>query len=296
MSTLAQAICVTTYFYISTRHHSEFDCHSHVATMVRLTPDVILHSPQHLNCVGAYELTLRSLALPALENLGSTRDGFDTIDLSCNQIPTLGGHAIPRSPRLTALYLGSNCIRDITPGLASSVPNLTTLVLSNNSIATLADLNLDELALLTSLHTFALAGNPIIAAEPGLRSLLIHKIPSLGFIDFERVTKADRVAAVAAYGKPIDPHDGAKKGKNSKKRRLKEPNSSGPMDAENADTLAYDDEPANPAAATVAKLTKADVDAIKAAIVSATSLEQVTALQAVLQTGDTSAIKAIVHR
>lgn len=38
----------------------------------RLTPELILHSPQYMNCVGQYELDLRGKRLSAIENLGAT--------------------------------------------------------------------------------------------------------------------------------------------------------------------------------------------------------------------------------
>lgn len=38
----------------------------------RLTPELILRSPQYMNCVGEYELDLRANRLVNIENLGAT--------------------------------------------------------------------------------------------------------------------------------------------------------------------------------------------------------------------------------
>ena len=38
----------------------------------RLTPELILRSPQYMNCVKEYELDLRANRLTMIENLGAT--------------------------------------------------------------------------------------------------------------------------------------------------------------------------------------------------------------------------------
>lgn len=38
----------------------------------RLTPELILRSPQYMNCVNQYELDLRGSRITAIENLGAT--------------------------------------------------------------------------------------------------------------------------------------------------------------------------------------------------------------------------------
>jgi Leucine-rich repeat (LRR) protein len=55
----------------------------------------------------------------------------------------------PLSPRLRTLLLARNRISSIQPSLANSIPNLTTLVLTSNNFAELADL--DVLATFSNL-------------------------------------------------------------------------------------------------------------------------------------------------
>jgi hypothetical protein len=38
----------------------------------RLTAELVLRSPQYMNCVGEYEIDLRANRLTAIENLGTT--------------------------------------------------------------------------------------------------------------------------------------------------------------------------------------------------------------------------------
>lgn len=38
----------------------------------RLTPELILRSPQYMNCVNQYELDLRGSKITTIENLGAT--------------------------------------------------------------------------------------------------------------------------------------------------------------------------------------------------------------------------------
>jgi hypothetical protein len=38
----------------------------------RLTPELILKSPQYMNCINLYELDLRGCRITAIENLGAT--------------------------------------------------------------------------------------------------------------------------------------------------------------------------------------------------------------------------------
>lgn len=74
----------------------------------KLTADLVLESPQGLNPVGDYELDLRRNKLAVIENLGATRDQFESIDLSENEIMRLDG--FPKLQRLEQLLLSRNRI------------------------------------------------------------------------------------------------------------------------------------------------------------------------------------------
>lgn len=175
---------------------------------MRLTSDVVQHAPASLNCLGLRQLLLRDRAIPVIENLALTHNSFDLIDLSGNMITELGD-GFPPSPRLHALYLGGNRITRIKRGLADSLPNLTVLVLSGNRIASLADLNLEELGRMSKLEVLSLCDNPVERVV-GWRQNVVDALPSLMVLNFEKVKQSER----AALNAHLD------KGKSAKKRKL----------------------------------------------------------------------------
>ena len=85
----------------------------------------------------------------------------DAIDFTDNDIQMLGN--FPLSPRLRTLLLARNRISSIQPSLANSIPNLTTLVLTSNNFAELADL--DVLATFGRLTHLVLLENPVTRKE-----------------------------------------------------------------------------------------------------------------------------------
>jgi U2 small nuclear ribonucleoprotein A' len=85
----------------------------------------------------------------------------DAIDFTDNDIATIGN--FPLSPRLSTLLFARNRITQIQPNLAASIPNLTTLVLTSNNIAELADL--DPLRKFTKLTHVTLLENPVTRKE-----------------------------------------------------------------------------------------------------------------------------------
>lgn len=92
----------------------------------------------------------------------------DAIDLTDNDIQFLGN--FPLSARLRTLLLARNRITSIQPGLAKALPNLTTLVLTANNFAELADL--DHLSHLTKLTHLVLSENPVARKEVRLHGVL----------------------------------------------------------------------------------------------------------------------------
>jgi U2 small nuclear ribonucleoprotein A' len=74
----------------------------------------------------------------------------------------------PLSPRLRTLLLARNRISSVQPSLANSIPNLTTLVLTSNNFAELADL--DILATFRHLTHLVLLENPATRKEVGSSS------------------------------------------------------------------------------------------------------------------------------
>lgn len=98
--------------------------------------------------------------IPTIENLG-VAGPQDAIDFTDNDITSITN--FPHSPRLSTLLLARNRITNIQPNLFQSIPNLTTLVLSNNNVAELADL--DPLQKFTKLTHLSLIENPVARKE-----------------------------------------------------------------------------------------------------------------------------------
>ncbi|KAL9027662.1 MAG: hypothetical protein Q9196_003850 [Gyalolechia fulgens] len=98
--------------------------------------------------------------IPAIENLGVAKD-HDAIDFTDNDINSLSN--FPLSPRLHTLLLGRNRVNSIQPTISKSIPNLTTLILTSNNIAELADV--DALRHFPRLIHLSLLENPVTRKE-----------------------------------------------------------------------------------------------------------------------------------
>ncbi|KAA8495007.1 putative U2 small nuclear ribonucleoprotein A' [Porphyridium purpureum] len=162
---------------------------------MRLTSDVVAASPQFQNCVGLYELDLRGLGLEALDNLGLLQDRFGALDVSDNRIREL--LPFPRMVKLEMLLAAKNRISHIRSGLLARLPNLRVLVLTQNLIESLYALT--ELHHCQRLRTLVLKENPV-TAQKYYRPFLIYLLPSLQYLDFVRVTLAERQAAKSLFG------------------------------------------------------------------------------------------------
>ncbi|KAF1333756.1 U2 small nuclear ribonucleoprotein a', partial [Globisporangium splendens] len=161
---------------------------------MRLTADVILRAQVSINPLRERELSLRGLKAPAIENLGVTKDGFDCIDLSDNEIKKLEN--FPRLKRLRMLLLHNNHISKFQDNLADSIANLEYLILTGNKIAQLAEI--DRLVGFTKLDTLVLGGNPVTKCKY-YREYVIHKLPQLKVLDFKKIKPHDREAAKVLF-------------------------------------------------------------------------------------------------
>ncbi|KKY13709.1 putative small nuclear ribonucleoprotein a [Phaeomoniella chlamydospora] len=166
---------------------------------MRLTAELIHNSLSYLNPLNERELDLRGHKIPAIENLGVAKD-HDAIDFTDNDIASLSN--FPLIPRLQTLLLARNRISQIQNNIANSIPNLTTLVLTSNNINELADL--DPLRLCSRLTHLSLLENPVRRKE-NYRSWLIWRLPSLRFLDFERIKDAEREKAAELFGTAEEP-------------------------------------------------------------------------------------------
>ncbi|KAK2627747.1 hypothetical protein QTJ16_002393 [Diplocarpon rosae] len=166
---------------------------------MRLTADLIHSSLSYLNPLKERELDLRGHKIPAIENLG-VAGPHDAIDFTDNDIQVLGN--FPLSTRLRTLLLARNRITGIQPSLANSIPNLTTLVLTANNFAELADL--DTLSTFKQLTHLVLLENPVTRKEH-YRYWVIWRCPSVRFFDYRKVKDAEREKARELFGSTSEP-------------------------------------------------------------------------------------------
>ncbi|CAO3590830.1 unnamed protein product [Absidia cylindrospora] len=142
----------------------------------------------HINPLKDCELVLRSkFEIPAIENLGGTKDLNDTIDFTNNDLRVLGN--FPRLNRLKHLLLANNCISKIELGLGPVLPELETIVLTNNSIEELSDI--EPLSSLNKLYHLVLLDNPVTKKEH-YRLYVIYKLPTLRVLDFNKIKQKER--------------------------------------------------------------------------------------------------------
>lgn len=118
------------------------------------------------------------------------QDQHDAIDFTDNAIITLGN--LPLLKRLTTLLLANNRVQNISPSIHLSVPNLQTLVLTNNNICELGDL--EPLKEVKHLKYISLLGNPV-SEKKWYREWLAWRIPGLRVLDFQRIRDKVRSAA-----------------------------------------------------------------------------------------------------
>jgi U2 small nuclear ribonucleoprotein A' len=126
---------------------------------MRLSAELLNSAEQRPNPLGERELILRGRGIPAVENLGVTRDAFDTIDFTDNRLTRLEN--FPRLLRLTSLILAGNVVEAIdVNNINTNIPNITSLSLDNNRISTLHQVSNIGKAF-PKLTFLSLLGNPV---------------------------------------------------------------------------------------------------------------------------------------
>jgi len=166
---------------------------------MRLTPELIESSPSYINPLKDRELDLRGHKIPAVENLGVTRDQHDTIDFTDNAITHLQN--FPLLKRLNCLLLSNNRIAHVSTAIAKSIPNVCTITLTNNALSELGDLV--PLGDLKQLEYLSLMGNPV-REKKWYREWVIFNCKSLRVLDFQRIQDKERKAAKALFLTPDD--------------------------------------------------------------------------------------------
>ncbi|TPX57075.1 hypothetical protein PhCBS80983_g04092 [Powellomyces hirtus] len=229
--------------------------------MVKLNYDVLVNAPSYINPVKDRELDLRGLKIPQIENLSMTKDGNDVIDLTDNDLRRLDG--FPKMPRLKGVLAANNRISRIDLDLGKHLPNLTTLILTNNMIEELGDL--DPLAELEHLQWLSLMDNPV-ATKKYYRSYVIHRCPKVRILDFRAVKEKERRQAAEMFSGTEGTQLAAS------------------LSAQNARTF-EPGEGLKKAAKAYQGPSPEEAAKIRKAIKQATTLEEVTRLEKLLQTG-----------
>lgn len=136
--------------------------------------------------------------IPAIENLGVTRDQYDALDFTDNDIQILGN--FPLLLRLKSLYMSNNRINKIE-STSKNIPNLECLILCNNSFENFSDIS--PLNNFTSLRTLSMLGNPV-SKKKNYRLYVINLLPSLYVLDFERVRDIERKEASRVFSSHVE--------------------------------------------------------------------------------------------
>jgi len=233
---------------------------------MRLTTELIKGAQAYINPLREREINLRGYKIPAIENLGATEDEYETIDLSDNDIVKLEN--FPALKRLTSLVLNNNKIEKFSSNLHTLLPNLHTLILTNNRVSELSEL--DSIGQFIGLTFLSLLNNPV-ARVSNYRLYLIHKLPKLKLLDFSKVKQKEREAAKRMFGAP-----------GSDKAALTA------ATAAAASATARSAEPVSASVAITTQLTPIQKQKIMEKIRAASTLEEMERLENILKTGDIS--------
>lgn len=238
--------------------------------MVRLTAELIEDSYQYMNPIREYELNLRGYKIGLIENLGTTLNQFDTINLTDNEIRRLDN--FPLLPKLKSLLLSNNKIQNIASNIEIYLPNLETLVLTNNNIEDLYEI--DQLSTIKTLKTLSLLRNPI-ASLRHYRLYTIYRLPTLRILDFKKVREKERQEAQSLF-----------KGKKLKKSDKPKTFIPGEQIKQgfNQGNQSFSNDPVQQQAQR-AQPSKEDIDAIRFAISQAKSIDEIERLNAMLRSG-----------
>jgi len=161
---------------------------------MKLTAELVNQSRMGWNALHEMEIDLRGNKIAVVENLGSLQDQVDVLDLTDNEVEVLEN--FPRMVRLKWIMLSNNHVARIQPDLHEAIPNLEVLVLANNRISLLSEI--DKLAGFKRLKLLNLADNPV-RNQRHYRLYVIHKIPPLELLDYDRVRQKERKEADSLF-------------------------------------------------------------------------------------------------
>lgn len=146
-------------------------------------------SSNYLNkIIDCYSLNLRNLKIKVFGNTGLLRDQFECIDISDNLVSRLSN--ISNLKKLSVFIACNNEIEYIEENFCINIPNLESLVLSNNNISNINSIS--ALKLLKRLKRLSLIDNPITKIS-NYKNIIIGMLPNLCFLDFQKISKEDKV-------------------------------------------------------------------------------------------------------
>lgn len=186
---------------------------------MRLFPNTVATAVAHSQ---RHTLSLRDLTIPLVENVETLPDIFETLDLTNNEIITLGN--FPLLMRTHTVLMARNKVSFIQRNLDSQIPMVKTLSLVNNSLADYA--TLETLSCLRHLENLYITGNPVMLMEH-TREFVIWCLPQLRVLNFERVKQSERLRARELFGDLDEPTALAHKLRNAGKRNTLKEDSDG---------------------------------------------------------------------
>jgi U2 small nuclear ribonucleoprotein A' len=169
---------------------------------MKLSLELISSAPSFINPLKDRELLLRGHNITLIENLGVTRDTNDVIDFTDNDIRVLGN--FPRMTRLKGLLCARNRISHIQQDLPKVLPNINTLILTNNSLTELSEI--DCISEWKDLLYLSLVDNPLTTKDY-YRLYVIWRNPGIRVLDFEKVKDQERKTAIKLFGTVAEPSE-----------------------------------------------------------------------------------------
>lgn len=158
--------------------------------MVKITSDLISRSSQYLNPIKEFQLSMRGCKIQEIENLVATKDQFGCIDFTDNNILSIPN--LPKLHKLKSLILTNNKISIIEKDFAKYCPYLENLILTNNQVSKIEEIN--NISTCKSLVRLSLLDNMVCQIKY-YRLYTIFHIPSLRFLDFQKVKLSERLEA-----------------------------------------------------------------------------------------------------
>ncbi|KAJ1607669.1 putative U2 small nuclear ribonucleoprotein A' LRR repeat-containing protein [Cryptosporidium canis] len=135
----------------------------------------------------SYSCNIRNSRIKTFDNTGVLRDQFECIDLSDNLISSLGN--ISGLNKLKTFIACNNEIELIEPGFCKSLPNLESLILTNNRLKSIESIS--AIFLLKNLKRLSLVNNPITKI-PHYKAIMIGMLPNLVYLDFQKINQFER--------------------------------------------------------------------------------------------------------